>query len=87
MIGLLLAAAAGILVSLGLALFRVAIGPTVFDRMLAAQIFGSGGVGILALLAFATDAPSLLDAALALALLAAVTAIAFVRRVRPEPES
>jgi multisubunit Na+/H+ antiporter MnhF subunit len=38
---------------------------------------------VLALLAFVLETPALLDAALALALLAAVAAVAFVRRARP----
>jgi multicomponent Na+:H+ antiporter subunit F len=80
------AAAAAVVVSLALALVRVGIGPSAFDRMLAAQIFGSGGVAVLVLLAFAGDQPALLDAALALAVLAAVAAVAFVRRARPGAE-
>jgi multicomponent Na+:H+ antiporter subunit F len=81
--GALAAAAAAILASMIVALVRVGVGPTPFDRMLAAQIVGSGGVAILALLAFALEAPALVDAALALALLAAIAAVAFVRRARP----
>jgi multicomponent Na+:H+ antiporter subunit F len=82
----LVLAATGILITLLIALIRIGRGPTRFDRMLAAQLFGSGGVGLLALLAFAAPAPALLDAALALALLAAVAAVAFVRRLRPGSE-
>jgi multicomponent Na+:H+ antiporter subunit F len=81
--GALAAAAAAILASMIVALVRVGVGPTPFDRMLAAQIVGSGGVAILALLAFALEAPALVDAALARALLAAIAAVAFVRRARP----
>jgi multicomponent Na+:H+ antiporter subunit F len=79
---LLALVAAAVLATLAAALVRVALGPTDFDRMLAAQLFGSGGVAILALLAFAMGVPALLDAALALAFLAAVAAVAFVRRAR-----
>lgn len=79
----LAAGAAAIVASLVVALVRVGVGPTPFDRMLAAQIVGSGGVAVLALLAFVLETPALLDAALALALLAAVAAVAFVRRARP----
>jgi multicomponent Na+:H+ antiporter subunit F len=77
------AAAAAVAASLLLALLRIRSGPTAFDRMMAAQIFGSGGVAILALLGFAQSEPALLDAGLVLALLAAVAAVAFVRRARP----
>jgi multicomponent Na+:H+ antiporter subunit F len=74
------AAAAAIVASLLVALVRIGRGPTPFDRMLAAQIFGSGGVALLALLSFAQKEPPFLDAAMALALLTSVAATAFVRR-------
>jgi len=61
-------------------LVRVLRGPTVPDRMLAAQLFGTGGVAILILLANGMDMPALLDVALVFALLAAVSAVAFVVR-------
>jgi multicomponent Na+:H+ antiporter subunit F len=68
-------------------LLRVARGPTAPDRMLAAQLFGTAGVAILLVLAEALDAPALRDVALVFALLAAVLAVAFVkrRRYRPAP--
>lgn len=62
-------------------LVRVARGPTRADRMLAAQLIGTGGVAILLLLAAEGDARGLVDAALVLALLAAVGAITFARLV------
>ncbi len=48
--------------------------------MLAAQLFGTTGVAVLLLLGKALAAPSYWDVALVFAVLAAVTAIAFVRR-------
>jgi multicomponent Na+:H+ antiporter subunit F len=48
--------------------------------MLAAQLFGTTAVAILLLLAQASEATALRDVALIFALLAAVTAVAFVRR-------
>jgi multicomponent Na+:H+ antiporter subunit F len=72
---------AGLLVlTLAAGLLRIVRGPTPADSMLAAQLFGSTGVGILLLLAEAMAAPALRDAALALALLAALAAVAFVKR-------
>lgn len=62
------------------ALLAAARGPTAADRMLVALLFGSTGVGIVALLAVATDQPPLVDVALVLALLAAITGIAFAKR-------
>lgn len=69
-----------LLASLLAGLVRVMLGPTPFDRMLAAQLIGTTGVGMLVLLAQAQARPALLDVALVLALLAAVAAVAFVRR-------
>lgn len=60
-------------------LVRVVIGPTPPDRMLAAQLMGTTGVGVLLLLSQSLASPSLLDVALVFSLLAAVTTVAFVR--------
>ena len=61
-------------------LWRILRGPTPADRMLAAQLFGTTAAACVLLLAQAFDRPSLRDLALVFALLAAVTAVAFVRR-------
>lgn len=50
------------------------------DYMLTAQLLGTNGVGLMLLLAVAFQQPAFIDAALVLALLAAVVAIAFTRR-------
>lgn len=83
-----------LLLNLLAALFRAARGPTEADRMLAALLFGTTGVGILLLLAHAGMAgdkvlvnTTLIDVALILALLAAIAGIAFARRAwRDEAE-
>lgn len=67
-------------VNLLAALWRAARGPTAADRMLAALLFGTTGVGILLLLAHAGGHASLVDVALTLALLAAIAGVAFARR-------
>lgn len=69
-----------LLVNLAAALWRAARGPTAADRMLVALLFGSTGTGILVLLAFAGGGTPLVDVALTLALLAAVSGVAFARR-------
>ncbi len=69
-----------LLINLAAALIRAARGPTSADRMLAALLFGSTGVGILVLLAFIQRLPALIDVALTLALLAAISGIAFAQR-------
>jgi len=61
-------------------LIRVERGPNPADRMLAAQLFGTTGVAILLLLADAMEIPALRDVALVFALLAAMAAVAFVKR-------
>jgi len=69
-----------LLLNLGAGMWRVLRGPTAADRMLAAQLFGTTAVAILLLLAEASGSAALRDVALVFALLAAVTAVAFVRR-------
>ncbi len=69
-----------LILNLGAGMWRVLRGPTAADRMLAAQLFGTTAVAILLLLAETSGAAALRDVALVFALLAAVTAVAFVRR-------
>lgn len=71
-----------LLINLLAALARAARGPTAADRMLVALLFGTTGVGVLLLLAHAGDgvAMSMVDAALVLALLAAIAGVAFAQR-------
>jgi multicomponent Na+:H+ antiporter subunit F len=54
--------------------------PRSADRMLAGQLIGTTGVGILLVLAVLLDLPALRNVALVLALLAAVALAAFTRR-------
>jgi len=74
---LLLLSATGLMLSLFLGLLRVLLGPSAGDRMLATQLIGTAGVGILLPLSLLLDQPALIDVALLLALLAAVAAAAF----------
>ena len=76
-----------LLLNLIAGMWRVLRGPTVADRMLATQLFGTTSVAVLLLLAQATNKAALRDVALVFALLAAVTAVAFVRRAWPERET
>ncbi len=75
-----------LVLTLAAGLVRIMRGPTSADSMLAAQLIGTTGVGILLLLAEASSAPALRDVALVLALLAALAAVAFVRRGWPVSE-
>ncbi len=76
-----------LLLNLGAGMWRVLRGPTAADRMLAAQLFGTTAVAILLLLAQVDGNAALRDVALVFALLAAVTAVAFVRRAWPDQET
>ena len=62
-----------------LALLRVFRGPTAEDRLLGIQSFGTVGTAVVVLLSLTTDLPGLLDVALVMAMLAAVTVITFTR--------
>jgi len=72
----LLSAAAFVLLMVALGLVRVARGPGYADRMMAAQLLGTGGIAALLLVGAAVRE---VDVALTLALLAAFTSIAFVK--------
>ncbi len=84
---LYLALALFLLLNLGVGMWRVLRGPTTADRMLAAQLFSTTVVAMLLLLAQAYGNAALRDVALVFALLAAVTAVAFVRRAWPDQEA
>jgi multicomponent Na+:H+ antiporter subunit F len=75
----LLAAALFVLATVALGLVRVLRGPGEADRMMAAQLLGTGGIAVLLLVGAATGAPALADVALTLALLATFASIAFVK--------
>jgi multicomponent Na+:H+ antiporter subunit F len=77
-----LGSAAVLLASVAGALWRVARGPAAADRMMAAQLVGTGGVGTLLLLSAAEADPAIVDVALVLALLAAFAAVAFIKASR-----
>ena len=74
----------GILVVMGLALTRACLGPTVFDRILAVNMFGTKTVLLIAVFGFLTDRPEFLDIALAYALinfLGVIAVLKFVERL------
>jgi multicomponent Na+:H+ antiporter subunit F len=73
------AAMAAILVTMGLALSRAAAGPTVFDRILAVNMFGTKTVLLIAVIGFLTERPDFLDLALVYALMNFIGVIAVLR--------
>ncbi len=76
------AAAAGLLVALALALVRAILGPTVFDRLQAANTVGTLAMLMLAVLGFLTGRPEFLDLALVYGLLNVVGTIAVLKFFR-----
>jgi len=85
--------AAGVaMLTVAAGLWRVLRGPTEADRMMAAQLLGTGGIAALLLLAVGGRNWPAVDAALALAVLAAFASLAFARPApeapsRPAPEA
>ena len=77
----LLVAAGFVLASVALGLVRILRGPNDADRIMAAQLLGTGGIAALLLLAQAINMPAAVDVALILALLAAFVSVAFVKGV------
>ncbi len=80
----LLSMAAFVVLMVALGLVRVARGPGYADRMMAAQLLGSGAIAVLLLFGTATGEVALVDVALTLALLAAFASIAFVMFAAPQ---
>ena len=58
-----------LLITMGIALIRALLGPSVYDRVLAMNMFGTKTVLLLAVLAFLVGRPDFLDMALAYALI------------------
>ena len=73
------AATAGILISMTLALVRALLGPTVYDRVMAVNTFGTKTVLLIAVLGFLAERPEFLDVALAYALINFIGTIAVLK--------
>ncbi|MFT4940465.1 MAG: multicomponent Na+:H+ antiporter subunit F [Paraglaciecola sp.] len=65
-----------ILVTMVLAVIRALMGPTVYDRVLAVNVFGTKTVLLLSVVAFLNGRPDFLDLALAYALINMVGVLA-----------
>lgn len=76
------AAALALLVALALALSRAVMGPSVFDRVLAANTVGTVAVLLLATFGFLTERPDFLDLAIVYGLLNVVGTIAVLKFFR-----
>jgi multicomponent Na+:H+ antiporter subunit F len=73
------AASLAILVVMAMALVRALIGPTVYDRILAVNTFGTLTVALIAVFGFLTERPEFLDIALVYALINFIGTIAVTK--------
>ncbi|MCQ4307148.1 monovalent cation/H+ antiporter complex subunit F [Pseudomonas stutzeri] len=71
-----------LLLTIGVGLVRVVLGPKRVDRLLAIQLFGTAGTALLLVMAQWQEQPALRDVALLLGLLAAVASAALVQLLR-----
>ena len=68
-----------ILVTMALALARAFLGPTIYDRILALNSFGTKTVLVIAVLGFLTGRPDFLDIAVAYALINFIGTVAVLK--------
>ncbi len=73
------AATLALLVTMGLALARALLGPTVYDRVLAVNSFGTKTVLLIAVFGFLTGRPEFLDISLIYALINFIGTIAVLK--------
>src|SRR5690349_2820933 len=79
---LLLAAGAGLLIAMALMIARAIMGPSHYDRILAANSFGTKAVLFISLIGFLFGRPAFLDIAIVYALINFVTTIALMKFFR-----
>lgn len=75
-----------ILVTMVLALIRALLGPTVYDRVLAVNVFGTKTVLLLSVIAYLYGRPDFLDLALAYALINVVGILAVLEYFQSRPQ-
>jgi len=76
------AAACALLITIALALTRAALGPTVFERLLAANTIGTCSMLLLAVMGFLTGRPDFLALAIVYGLLNILGTIAVLKYFR-----
>ena len=77
-----LVAAIALLIAMVLVLVRLFAGPTLYDRVLAVNVFGTHTVLLIGILGFLTGRPDFLDIALLYALINFVGTIAILKYFR-----
>lgn len=75
-------AAVAVMVALALAVVRALAGPTVFDRLVAANKIGNGVILLLALFGFMTGRPEFLDIGILYGLLNIIAVFAVLKFLR-----
>ena len=78
---MLITVSLAILVTLGLALARALLGPTVYDRIAAINMFGTKTVLLIAVFAFLSERTDLLDIALVYALINFISVVAVLKLI------
>lgn len=68
-----------IVVTMALILVRALLGPTVYDRVLAVNAFGTNTVLLIAIISFMSGRPEFIDLALTYAMISFVGAIAVLK--------
>ena len=85
--GMYLVGILAIVSTMGLSLYRASRGPTVFDRILAVNMFGTKTVLFLAVVTFLYERPDFLDLALTYALINFVGVLAVLEFFQSRPET
>lgn len=76
---MIIASFVAIIVSLAMAVSRSILGPTIFDRILAANLFGTNIIALIVLIGHYVGTEFYLDVALTYALINFITNIALMR--------
>ncbi len=84
---LVIAAMAGLLASMAMAVIRGIVGPTTFDRILAVNMFGTNIVVFIAFLGHVMGTEFFLDISMIYALTNFVTTVAFLRYFKYRKEN
>ncbi len=77
-----IAAAAMVLVAMAMALVRLCLGPSMYDRVMAVNMFGTKMIMLIALFGYLTGRPDFLDIALAYAMINFIGTIAILKFFR-----
>jgi len=78
---------AATLITMALALARALLGPSIYDRLLAANMFGTKTVLLLSVVAFHYGRPDFLDLALVYALINFIGVIAVLEFIRDREDN